>query len=230
MSKPKTRKRKVGILGDIHCPFDHKDYLEFCQDTFSDYGVDLTVDIGDEIDFHGISRFDIDPNGLSPKDEFIRGLEHLKRYYKAFPNMIVVESNHTARPFRAAFKAGIPALFMRSYKEFLQAPKGWNWHERFTIDGVMYEHGEGYTGKQAHLNAALANRQSTVIGHVHSFGGAQYSAVKDKSKLIFGLNVGCGINIDSYCFNYAKVYPNRPTLGCGIVLDGEEAFFVPMKE
>ena len=73
----------------------------------------------------------------------------------------------------------------------------------------------------------MSNRQSTVIGHVHSWGGVQYtSGPKDT---IFGMNVGCGIDETSYAMAYSKPFRYRPTLGCGVVLgDGSHAMFIPM--
>ena len=66
----------------------------------------------------------------------------------------------------------------------------------------------------------------TVIGHVHSSAGVQYLA--SKRDLIFGMNVGCGIDIKSYAMAYGKNFANRPVLGCGVVQGGQDASFVPM--
>jgi hypothetical protein len=76
------------------------------------------------------------------------------------------------------------------------------------------------------LNRAKDNRQSTVIGHIHSFGGVMYSA--SEIDMIFGLNVGCGIDVNAYAVAYAKQFAKRPTLGCGIVIDGKIGLFIPM--
>ena len=47
--------------------------------------------------------------------------------------------------------------------------------------------------------------------------------------MIFGMNVGCGIDIDAYAMEYSRPFPKRPTLGCGVVLDGGRvAIFVLM--
>ena len=79
----------------------------------------------------------------------------------------------------------------------------------------------------AHKNRAISNRQSTVIGHCHSFGGVNYMA--SRNDLIFGMNVGCGIDVDAMAFSYGKNFPKKPTLGCGVVLDGgRTAIFIPM--
>ena len=183
--------------------------------------------MGDEWDQAGLGRFDKDPDGLSPGDERIAALEASQKWYKRFPIMDVLESNHGVRPFKTAFRAGIPTDYMKSYQEFTGAPKGWVWSTRLMIDDVMYFHGDPFSGKDAAMNAANKNRVSCVIGHVHSFGGVQYhKSFKDE---IFGLNVGCGINDLAYPFRYAQNNAARPTLGCGVIIDGREAFFVPMR-
>jgi len=67
----------------------------------------------------------------------------------------------------------------------------------------------------------------TVVGHSHSFGGVSYLA--SRNDIIFGLNVGCGIDVDHMAFSYGKNFPKKPTLGCGVVLDqGRTGIFVPM--
>lgn len=39
------------------------------------------------------------------------------------------------------------------------------------------------------------------------------------------MNVGCGLDITAYAMAYAKPFPVRPVLGCGVVLDGSYATF-----
>ena len=67
------------------------------------------------------------------------------------------------------------------------------------------------------------------MGHSHSFAGVCYMA--SRNDMIFGMNVGCGIdNVDAYAFAYGTHFPKKPTrISCGIVLDGgETAVVVPM--
>ena len=94
------------------------------------------------------------------------------------------------------------------------------------LDGVLYEHGTGSSGKDAAFNRAVAQRCSVVMGHIHSFAGVKYHA--NPFSRIFGLNVGCGLDIRLYAFEYAKMTVHRPVLGCGIVVDGDVGLFVPM--
>ena len=72
----------------------------------------------------------------------------------------------------------------------------------------------------------MKSQQSIVQGHVHTSGGVSY--VTSKNNRIFGMSVGCGINISEYAFVYRKHQPTRPILGCGIVVNGKDAYFIPM--
>ncbi len=211
---------------DLHMPFHHKDALDLIRDSVKEYKPDLIVNLGDEVDFHALGRWDHDPDGMSAGDELQAAKKALKLLYKITPRVSVCESNHTDRPFRKAFSHGIPRAFMRAYAEFLEAPKGWRWAPRWVFDGVQYIHGEGFSGKDAHIKAALTHRQSTVIGHVHSFAGVQYSATSQD--LLFGMNSGCLIDRDAYSFRYGASLVNKPILGIGLVEDGRHAHFVPM--
>lgn len=209
-----------------NCPFEHKDTIPFLKEVKRIYKPDRVVCLGDEIDHHSISEHDSDPEGMSAGDELKAAIEALQPLYELFPVVDSVESNHISRPYRKAYKHGIPKSYLRDYRDFLKAPKGWNWHPTVEIDGVIYEHGESFIGKDAHLKHALANMQSTVIGHQHSHAGIAWSA--NPKSLIFGFNVGCLIDNNAYAFAYGKKFKSKPILGCGIIIDGLVPIFIPM--
>jgi hypothetical protein len=213
------------IISDTQYPFAHRDHLPFLQALKEKYKPTSVVHIGDEMDFHALSDYDHDPDGDSPSREYERGMEDMYRLYKLFPSAKACVSNHTARPFRRAYKCGIPTAFLRSYAEFLKAPPGWEWADRWVIDNVLYEHGEGCSGKFAHLKAAEQNMQSTVMGHLHTNAGVAYSA--NPRCLVFGMAVGCLIDTRAYAFRYGKAIKQKPILGSGIVQEGIPAF-IPM--
>ena len=220
----------VGIVGDLHLPFTHPRYLEFIQDSFSDWGVKKVHFAGDIVDLHSLSFWETDPNGMGAEREAQEAVKQLEKWYKAFPESTVSIGNHDERHFRKARSARIPDRYLREYSDIWRTPQ-WDWKFWHIFEGVLYEHGTGSLGKDAALNRANAKRMSIVMGHVHSFGGVKYSA--SERDRIFGLNVGCGIDCDetaehSYAFAYGKNFPSRPTLGCGIVCDGAAAYFEPM--
>lgn len=205
----------------------HKYALDFLADLKKQYKPDKIIHLGDEMDQCALSDFDSDPNGMSAGDEYLAAMAQLKGLYKLFPKVMVCESNHGKRPFRRAFKAGIPRVYLKAYTEFMQSPAGWVWQERWIIDGVVYKHGDGFTGPTAAFNAASTSRKSTVIGHVHSNAGMAHLA--GESDHIFGMNVGCLVDTDAYAFKYGLHNKHKPVLGAGIVIDGRFPIFVPLK-
>lgn len=225
MSWLKNRKR-VLVISDTQVPFHHRDYLGFLKAVERKYKCNEVVHIGDEMDFHAISNWDTDPEGLSAGDEFKKALKEMHNMYKAFPKVKACISNHTERPYRKAFKHGLPREFVKNYHELLQAPKGWEWDEYWIIDEVQYEHGEASSGRNGAIKAAEQNMRSTVIGHIHSHAGIQYTA--NPRFLIFGFNVGCLIDRHTYAFAYGKKFRAKPIIGCGVVIQGVPVF-IPMQ-
>lgn len=218
-------KENVLVIGDLHTPFNHPDSLEFLTALKRSRKPSKVICMGDEVDFHAFSNYAHDPNGYSPGHELDMAVKELKKFYAVFPNVLVCHSNHTERFFKKAMNAGLPTQMLRSYREFLQAPKGWQWAKDWEIDGVLYEHGEGVSGQNAAIKAALANRQSTVIGHVHSYAGVSFNTNRRDS--LFGFNVGCLIDDTQYVFAYGASNRVKPGLGAGIVNRGVPEF-IPM--
>lgn len=218
---------RVLVIGDTHAPFTHRFYREFCERIRGQYKCDKVVHVGDEVDNHAISYHESDPDGFSAGREGELAQASLERWYSSFPEVSVCIGNHGNLHFRKAKTAGLPGRFIRGHAEAWAAPSGWSWAEDHEIDGVRYLHGVGYSGANAHRKIALESRQSSVIGHIHCHGGVSYLA--SEYDLIFGMNAGCGIDVDAYAMAYAKPFRVRPTLGCGVVIDGCEAYFVPMR-
>lgn len=212
---------RVGIVGDIHEPFAHPMYRRFCMDMFRKWRVDHVHFAGDIVDQHALSFWDHDPNGFSAEGEALDAKPRVKRWHRTFQGSVSI-GNHDERHFRVARKAGLPDRYLRSYAEVWDTPN-WDWRFEHLIDGVCYEHGTGTSGKDAAMNLAIQKRMSVCIGHVHSYPGAKYHA--NPKSVIFGLNAGCGIDCKAYAFAYGKAFPVRPVLGCGIVIDGDVAFF-----
>jgi hypothetical protein len=209
---------RVLVISDTQIPFHHKDYLAFLKAVARKYKTNEVVHIGDEVDMHALGQWEHDPDGYSAGDETRVAVKELKKLYKAFPRAKVCHSNHTSRALRKGYSAGIPAGFFKHISEVLEAPKGWVWDESFIIDGVKYQHGVGYSGPLGAKKASLDNARSTVIGHLHSHAGIQYSATPEY--LVFGMNVGSLIDNDTYAFAYGRTFSAKPIISCGLVLDG----------
>lgn len=221
----------IFVIADTQEPFCHVDYLAFCHSVFELNARGLpservrVIHVGDEVDQHTLGRWPADPNGRSGGDEVEEAKLRLRDWYAAFPQASVCVSNHSYRVFKKAQLAGIPSQFLKSLGEVYEAPPGWLWADRWIIDNVCFEHGEFVSGPTAALNAATQNRMSTVIGHQHTHAGVVYSASFHDE--IWGMNVGCGIDIEAYAFRYGKALRKKPNLGCGIILNGVP-YFVPM--
>lgn len=219
-------KRPVGVFGDTHIPFDHPNYLQFLKDTFQKYNVDQVVCMGDLVDNHAISRHQTETCAKSAYDELDMSIERVAKYVEAFPNVKMCIGNHCTILQRQAATLGIGDRFLKPYNELFKLPDTWEIEPFFIIDNVLYKHGIGCTGRNGAINAAIAERMSTVIGHSHSFAGIDYSA--NKRSIIFGMNVGSGVDNSAYAFNYSAESKNRSILGCGIVYSDTEAYFINM--
>ena len=216
----------VLVIGDPHEPFTKEGYLEFCRKIQEEYDCGTVVHIGDAVDNHAVSYHEKDPEGMSAGDEFNLALERMKRWYYTFPNVKVCIGNHDALPFRKAFSAGLPKTWLKTYQELLQSPPTWEWDFVHQVNGVIYQHGTGLSGEMAAINAARENRQSTVIGHLHTVMNTRFLAsYKD---LIFGVTVGCGIDHEKYAFAYGKQNTRKPVVACCVVLDGKLPINIPM--
>lgn len=229
LSKPmpaaiKSKRSIVLAIPDLHCPFHHIDALDFLKAVKSKFHPSTTVCLGDEIDAHALSRYPKDPNGMNAGEEMHKSREALYPFYREFPEVLVCESNHTVRGHKKAFEHGIPSTFLRRIEEILNVPDGWRYANKHEVDGVVYIHGDaGKSGQYAHVNYMKAFKRPVVIGHIHSYAGVNYEGS------LFGMNAGCLIDAEAYCFKYAKNMPIPVSLGCGIIIGGTEAYFIPMR-
>jgi predicted phosphodiesterase len=216
---------RVGVVGDLHAPFVHPMYFDFVRDTFNKWKIDHVHFIGDIIDNHALGFWDHDPNGMSCEDEAAAAARFVQRWYKAYPRATVSIGNHDERPERVAKRYGMSSRFLRRYADVWQTP-GWQWRFEHKIEGVLYIHGTGTSGKDAAFNNAIDRMMSVTQGHNHWAAGVKYHCNPDFR--VFGLNVGNGIDIRAYAMAYGKHFARRPVLGCGIVVDGHEAHFIAM--
>ena len=205
-------KKKVLVIGDLHCPFDLKEYLAFCKDLQKKYKTNETVFIGDVIDNHYSSYHETDPDGLSGGAELRAAINHVAKWHKAFPKATVIVGNHDRMIMRKAFSSAIPKEWIKDYNDVL-GTKGWNWVDRHVIDGVQYIHGEGGTAR----TRCKADLMSTVQGHLHTQAYTEW--VVGANFKVFGCQVGTGIDFDQYAFGYAK-RGKKPAVGAAIVDSG----------
>lgn len=215
------------ILGDTHLPFCLSGYLDHCRDAAQRYACGTVVHIGDFVDAHAVSRHAKDPDGQSAGDEFRRAQKLARRWYKAFPDLVLTLGNHDMRPYRIAFDQGIPERFLRTIHAALDMPPGWRCVEEWEAGGVLFRH-KGGSGKTPALSFAQRAGVNTVCGHVHTAGGAHY--LHQRHRPLWGLDTGCGVDRQAYAMRYAADMPVSMAIGCGVLLEGGTLpMFVPMK-
>ena len=210
----RNKERRILIIGDLHCPFEMEGYFEYCLETYDRHACNQVIFIGDLIDSHATSRHETDPDGLSAKTELDIAIEDLQKWRDAFPVADVIIGNHDRVVMRRAFSSSIPSIWIKSFNEVLGT--SWNWTERIEYDGVQFVHGEGGTARTKAKN----DLQSTVQGHIHTQAYVEWM-VGNKAKL-FGMQVGCGLDRDTYAAAYAKHY-KKQAIGCGVVIGGHTA-------
>lgn len=211
---------RVLAIGDTHEPFTLEGYLEFCINTYYEYNCNRVIFTGDLIDNHYSSYHETDADGLGGGDELDLAIIKVAKWYKAFPYADVLVGNHDRIIMRKAQTSAIPTRWIKEYKDVLSTPN-WNFTDRVVVDNVQYIHGEGGT---AHTKCR-ADMMSTVQGHLHTQCYVQHFVGQNYK--IFGMQVGCGIDHDSYAMAYAK-RGKKPAIGCGVIIDGKEAINVLM--
>lgn len=210
------------VIGDPHEPFTKKGYLKFCREQQETYDCGTVIFIGDIIDNHYSSYHESDPDGFGAGEELDRAIFKIKDWYRTFPNAKVIIGNHDRLVYRKAFSAGVSKRWIREYKDVLETPN-WDFVENIELFGIDFNHGEGGTAK----NRMKSELKSQVQGHLHTQLYAEYAV--GASFIIFGMQVGCGIDIKSYAMAYGKHF-KKPAIGCGVVLNkGTLPIPIPMK-
>ena len=209
---------RILIISDLHIPYHHRDAFAFLKEVKKQYKPDFVVNIGDLLDFHGMSMHDHDPDLASPGDEITIAKEYVKELEWIFPKVVEVESNHSSMVYRRALKSGMSRQFLKSYGEFLGTKK-WTWVDDLALTlsngrRCLFTHGKAADV----LKVSQSMGMNTVQGHYHTKFLISWWANPDN--LFWGMNVGCLINQKSLAFAYAKNFKTRFILGCGIIIDG----------
>ena len=110
---------------------------------------------------------------------------------------------------RKAQSSAIPSRWIKSYQDVLEVPN-WIFTERYVKHDVQFIHGEAGTAR----TKARADMMNTVQGHLHTqcyidnYVGQNYR--------IYAMQVGCGIDHDSYAMAYAKA-GKKPAIACAVI-------------
>lgn len=210
------------MIGDLHIPAVHPRYIDFCRDLRDAYDCNRVVFIGDVVDHHNVSFHPREIDAPSVNEEFDAVLEGVAEWHEEFPKATVTIGNHDERIHRRAASVGIPSRALLTYNELWQTP-GWRWQEDETIDEVHFFHGTGHSGERPAYLAARASMRSTVIGHCHSVAGFQWMA--GPNGRLFGMDVGCGVDIHNVAMRYGRALSRKPVLAAAVVKDGQPMHF-----
>ena len=204
--------RNVIVIGDLHEPFGLDAYLDFCIEQYKKWNCTQTILIGDIIDNHYSSFHEVNIDAqYTGKTELEYAIKRIARWYKAFPIATVLIGNHDRIIMRKAQTSAIPSKWIKSYKEVLEVPN-WEFVERYEQDNVQYIHGEGGTAR----TKCRADMMTTVQGNLHTQAYTEHYV--GKKFRVYGTQVGCGIDHDSYAMAYAK-YGKKPAIGCAVILN-----------
>lgn len=211
----------VLVISDLHEPFSRNDSLEWIKEVYTKWNCTKVVFSGDIIDNHYASFHTEDPDGYGGGEELDRAIDRIAEWYKVFPKADVITGNHDRIIMRKAFESKIPAQWIKDYPEVLKTP-GWKFHESLYIGDILFVHGEG---TKAHKRA-LHNRISVVQGHWHSESYVEW--LPSETDRVFAMQVGCLVDQESYAMAYAKHFPRRFIIGCGVILNAKSDSPVPI--
>ena len=212
----------VLFVGDLHAPWMLEGYIEWCREQQERYNCGTVIFAGDILDSNAWSYHEKDADGMSVKEELNAAKEQLKKVFQLFPTAISLLGNHDLLIKRKAKTIGLSQEFLKDFNEIIGAPKTWSFVNEYVKDNVMYIHGSvGDAFKRA-----TESRISTCQGHLHTKTFVQWS-VSEKDA-IFGLQIGGGFDRRKYAFDYAKEFPKKPVISCGVILENGKLPFVKL--
>lgn len=211
---------RILFISDIHAPYHHPNTLEFLKMLKDKYKPTRVVSVGDEVDKHGLSYHESNPDLKSAGDELIAAKEFIKELYELFPVMDIMESNHGSLHLRKAMTAGLPRAYIKSYNEVLGVGEGWKWHPELILELPNGQQCYVCHGKLADASKLSQNMGMNVVqGHYHSEFSIKFWS--NPNNLFFGMAVGCLIDDTSLAMAYNKLTPKRPIIGTGLIIDSK---------
>ena len=192
------------------------------MDTYGDakkfYSLSKLTFVGGSLIMHG------GQNPLEPAREgnyILYGpyINNFKDLEKLFPKQYVMDSNHGSLVFRKATRYGLPHEVFKSYNHMLGVGKGWTWHEDLILKASNGQKLYFCHGKYKDvLKVAQQYGMCTIQGHYHTLFKIDYWS--NPNELLWGMQVGCLVNMKSLAFEYNKLQKSRPVIGTGVIIDG----------
>lgn len=221
------KNRRVLVIGDLHFPYHRgEDTFSFLSAIKKKFKPDRVISIGDEVDYHGISFHNSDPDLLSPGHELEKAIACIKRLEDIFPSMDILESNHGSLVYRKAKATGLSSKFFKNYNEIYGVSQKWKWHFELTIKLSDGQHCYFHHGRSADvLKTSMSMGMSAVQGHYHEKMSINYWA--NTLGLYFAAQTGCLVDDNSLAMSYNNTNLKRPILGSLMIIDGQPKL-VPM--
>jgi hypothetical protein len=221
-----VKNARILIIPDMHQPYCHSNTWAFLAAIKKKFNPDRVICLGDEVDYHALSFHDHDPDLDSAGPELAKAIRFLQPLYKLFPVMDLLESNHGSLVYRKAITAGIPRGALKSYRETLQAPQGWNWHFDLRLkmsNGIdLYlHHGKSATAAKMSIQEGCC----TVEGHFHTKFHITYW--RNSSGLYWGMHCGYLADHNSLAQAYARSNIQKGIVGASMILNGQP-LLIPM--
>jgi len=209
--------KRILVISDLHIPYHRPDSFDFLKEIKKEFKPDTIINIGDEIDSHALSFHEHNPDLFSAGHELAKSKEYIKELESIFPEMTLLDSNHSSLVYRRALKSGIPKGYLKEYNEFLNVKK-WKWQDNLTLtlpnkQRCFFTHGiSADVTKVSQINS-----MSCVQGHFHSKFSLTYWA--NSESLFFAMQVGCLIQQTNMAFTYSKNFKTKFIMGCGLIID-----------
>ena len=108
-------------------------------------------------------------------------------------------------------------MYLKSFND-VYGTTGWEWTHEYEHDNVLYTHGIGWSGKTPAFNAANYLRKSVVCGHTHSVAAIGWH--NNGTDVLFGMNVGSGVDTSHLAMSYGRHSLKKPMISCGVVING----------
>jgi len=181
---------------------------------------DKVINMGDEADKHALSFHSTNEELFSAGDELKKTIGYMETMVKLFPQMDILESNHGSMVIRKAKHHGIPLSYLKTYNEVYEVPKSYRWHNDMVIklsNGQKVYLCHGKIKDSAKLSQQMS--MNVVQGHYHESFKIEYWSNPDN--LFWGMNIGCLIDNSSLAFAYNKLFPKRPIIGTGSIIEGQ---------
>jgi hypothetical protein len=203
---------RILVIPDLHFPYCHPDSLDFLSYIKKTYKPTRVICLGDELDYHALSFHDSDADLDSAGAELKKSIGYIETLGKIFPKMDLIESNHGSMVYRKAKHHGMPRHLLKSYKEVLNAPDSWKWHDKLDVklpnkNLCRFIHGASSNVLQASQRLAM----SLVQGHYHTQFELRYWS--NGYHLNFAITSACLIDDKSLAFAYNKLSGLRPIIG-----------------